>query len=67
MTSDTEMRRVVLVEDEPALRENYSLALGRAGFDVLSFAAADPALESKRVLNCASSSGACRHDCPYCF
>lgn len=48
MTNDTEMRRVVLVEDEPALRENYSLALGRAGFDVLSFAAADPALESVR-------------------
>lgn len=30
----TELRRIVLVEDEPALRDNYTLALSRAGFDV---------------------------------
>lgn len=29
-----ELRRIVLVEDETALRDNYTLALSRAGFDV---------------------------------
>ena len=42
MTSDRR-RRVVLVEDEPALRENYALALERAGFEVETHAAAAPA------------------------
>jgi len=34
MASDTAKRRIVLVEDEPDLRDNYVLALGRAGFEV---------------------------------
>lgn len=41
-------RRVVLVEDESALRENYTLALGKAGFDVTGFSDARSALESIR-------------------
>lgn len=40
----TELRRIVLVEDEPALRDNYTLALSRAGFDVHGFADAASAL-----------------------
>lgn len=38
--------RIVLVEDESALRDNYILALGKAGFDVQGFAEAQTALES---------------------
>jgi len=39
-------RRVVLVEDETALRENYRFALEKAGFAVSDFASADSALKS---------------------
>ena len=38
--------RIVLVEDEPALRDNYTLALSKAGFDVSGFADARSALVS---------------------
>jgi len=48
MTSHTDMRTVVLVEDEAALRENYRFALEKAGFAVNDFAAANTALESCR-------------------
>jgi len=41
-------RRIILVEDEEALRENYSLAFRKAGFDVQGFAEADSALISVR-------------------
>ncbi len=40
----SDLRRIVLVEDEPALRDNYTLALSQAGYDVRSFSAAQPAL-----------------------
>ncbi len=44
--AESEPRRVVLVEDERALRENYTLALSKAGFDVSGFGEADAALAS---------------------
>lgn len=44
----TELRRIVLVEDEQALRDNYTLALSKAGFDVSGFADAQSALSSVR-------------------
>ncbi len=37
-------RRIVLVEDELALRDNYTLALSKAGFDVAGFSDAQSAL-----------------------
>ena len=43
--SDTPAR-IVLVEDEPALRDNYTLALSKAGFDVSGFADGQSALVS---------------------
>lgn len=45
MTTDHQ-RRIVLVEDERALLENYRLALQKAGFVVDAFHAAAPALDS---------------------
>jgi len=42
----TELRRIVLVEDEPALRDNYTLALSRAGFDVQGYADAASGLSA---------------------
>ncbi len=39
-------RRVVLVEDEQALRDNYTLALSKAGFNVSGFSDANSALTS---------------------
>jgi len=39
-TDEAARRRIVLVEDEPDLAENYTLALTRAGFDVAPFATA---------------------------
>lgn len=45
-TTDPGQRRIVLVEDEPDLRENYALALGRAGFAVDAHATAVSAAES---------------------
>jgi len=44
MTEPTALRRIVLVEDEPALRDNYTLALSRAGFDVHGYSNAAAAL-----------------------
>lgn len=44
MLTSTDTRTVVLVEDEAALRENYRLALQKAGYQVIDFAAADTAL-----------------------
>lgn len=41
-------RRIVLVEDETALRDNYTLALSRAGFDVAGFGDAHSALAEVR-------------------
>ena len=41
--------RIVLVEDEPALRDNYTLALSRAGFDISGFADARSALVSVKA------------------
>ncbi|NND89656.1 MAG: response regulator [Granulosicoccus sp.] len=46
MTEQNPLRRIVLVEDEPALRDNYTLALSRAGFDVHGFGDADSALKA---------------------
>ena len=40
----TAPRRIVLVEDERALRDNYTLALSKAGFDVAGFSDAHSAL-----------------------
>jgi len=49
LTIDADVpRRIVLVEDEVALRDNYTLALSKAGFDVSGFADADSALASVR-------------------
>ena len=42
------LRRIVLVEDEPALRDNYTLALSRAGFDVHGYPDASSALGAVR-------------------
>ena len=44
MTAITAKRTIVLVEDEPALRDNYRLALEKAGFSVQDFATAEHAL-----------------------
>jgi two-component system OmpR family response regulator len=41
MTEQNPLRRIVLVEDEPALRDNYTLALSKAGYDVHGYG--DPA------------------------
>ncbi|MFK8079889.1 MAG: response regulator transcription factor [Granulosicoccus sp.] len=54
MTNDADVprqdvpRQIVLVEDESALRDNYSLALSKAGFDVSGFADAESALSAVR-------------------
>jgi len=45
----TVLRRILLVEDEPALRDNYILALSKAGFDVAGVADANSALELARA------------------
>lgn len=46
MTNTQNTRTIVLVEDEPALRENYRLALVKAGFNVLDFGTSEAALTS---------------------
>ena len=46
MTEQNPLRRIVLVEDEPALRDNYTLALSRAGFDVHGYGDATSALNA---------------------
>jgi len=48
MTEHTPLRRIVLVEDEPALRDNYTLALSRAGFDVHGYSDAASAMAAVR-------------------
>lgn len=48
MTSPAEQRTIVLVEDEVALRDNYRLALERAGYRVRDFSTAKHALEAVR-------------------
>ena len=45
---DSKARRIVLVEDERALRDNYTLALSKAGFDVVGFSEAQSALAEVR-------------------
>lgn len=44
MTEQDPLRRIVLVEDEPALRDNYTLALSRAGYDVHGYSNAASAM-----------------------
>ncbi len=44
MTSEKLSKTIVLVEDESALRENYRLALEKAGYQVQDFSKADTAL-----------------------
>lgn len=46
MTSANQQRHIVLVEDEPALRDNYRLALEKAGYLVQDFSSADTALNA---------------------
>lgn len=46
MTATSSSRTIVLVEDEPALRENYRLALEKAGFTVQDFATREAALSA---------------------
>ena len=49
MTSDNTNRTIVLVEDEPALRDNYRLALEKAGYSVQDFATAEAALTAVKA------------------
>jgi len=46
MTIKDNVRTIVLVEDEPALRDNYRLALEKAGYSVQDYATADAALKA---------------------
>jgi len=39
-------KRIAIVEDEAAIRENYAAAFRREGYDVAAYAARDPALEA---------------------
>lgn len=48
--ADSQLRRIVLVEDDRALRENYTLALSKAGFDVAGFGDAGSAFASVQAL-----------------
>ncbi|ASJ72487.1 response regulator transcription factor [Granulosicoccus antarcticus] len=48
MTEQNPLRRIVLVEDEPALRDNYTLALSKAGYDVHGYADPVTALAAVR-------------------
>ncbi len=48
MTEPNTLRRIVLVEDEPALRDNYTLALSKAGYDVHGYAEPVSALAAVR-------------------
>ncbi len=49
MTSNDPNRTIVLVEDEPALRDNYRLALEKAGYSVQDFATAEAALTAVKA------------------
>lgn len=44
MTSEKSSRTIVLVEDEPALRDNYRMALEKAGYAVQDYGTAEAAL-----------------------
>ncbi len=48
MTEQETLKRIVLVEDEAALRDNYTLALSRAGFDVRGYPDAESAMQAVR-------------------
>jgi len=49
MTTDKSSRTIVLVEDEPALRDNYRMALEKAGYTVQDFATAEAALSAVKT------------------
>lgn len=49
MTIDKSSRTIVLVEDEPALRDNYRMALEKAGYAVNDFSTADAALTAVKA------------------
>ena len=49
MTIEKSSRTIVLVEDEPALRDNYRLALEKAGYSVQDFATAEAALTAVKA------------------
>lgn len=49
MTSENASRTIVLVEDEPALRDNYRLALEKAGYSVQDFATPEAALTAVKA------------------
>jgi two-component system OmpR family response regulator len=42
-------RRIVIVEDDPAIRANYAEALAKHGFDVSAYGAREPALAAMRA------------------
>ena len=42
-------RRIAIVEDEPAIRDNYADALRRHGYDVAAYATRDAALFLEHV------------------
>lgn len=49
IASDKASRTIVLVEDEPALRDNYRMALEKAGYSVQDFATAEAALKAVKA------------------
>lgn len=49
MTNDKTSRTIVLVEDEPALRDNYRLALEKAGYTVQDYGTAEAALQAVKT------------------
>lgn len=49
MTTENTSRTIVLVEDEPALRDNYRMALEKAGYSVQDFSTADAALKAVKA------------------
>lgn len=49
MTTENSNRTIVLVEDEPALRDNYRMALEKAGYSVQDFATAEAALKAVKT------------------
>lgn len=49
MTTDQTSRTIVLVEDEPALRDNYRMALEKAGYSVQDFATAEAAVKAVKA------------------
>ena len=43
-------KRIAIVEDEAAIRENYAAAFRREGYSVEMYAARTPALEARHIL-----------------